>query len=133
VARSFYHGLSQPIQSQYIVLRLIRQSQLKWSLALKGWARLESDALLWARYKGEIYVVTGVIFKKQRAHQLIGKNKIVVPDHFYKIVYSPNQDQSIDFVMPNARVKKNQVAKYRGYIADIESRTGMRFFIELPE
>jgi endonuclease G len=103
----------------------------KAQLNRQGWARLESDVRCWAKSLKEVYVVTGVIFKNQTPCKFIGKNKVAVPDYFYKVIYAPKQHRAIAFVMPNAPVKKNQVSQYRDTIINIEQRTGMQFLSAL--
>ncbi|MCF6777796.1 DNA/RNA non-specific endonuclease [Thiotrichales bacterium 19X7-9] len=117
------------VQSFY----LSNMSPQKAGLNRQGWAQLESYVRFWAGYKQEVFVYTGPIFKKQKVNKAIGKNKIAVPNYFFKIIYAPKTHEAIAFVMPNSRVKKNAVAKYRVSIADIEKRTGLQFLTNLPK
>lgn len=112
---------------------LSNMSPQKAGLNRQGWAELEKDVRFWAGYKKEIYVYTGPIFKNSKSHKSIGKNKISVPEYFFKIIYAPTTNEAIAFVMPNARVNKKDVAKYRVSIANIEQRTGLQFLTDLPK
>lgn len=96
-----------------------------------GWAQLEKYERFWARAKGELYVYTGVIYKHKTPRTFIGKNKVAVPDYFYKIIYAPKSKEVIAFAMPNSKVDKSEVAHYRTSVADIEQRTGFTFFNHL--
>jgi len=96
-----------------------------------GWAQLEKYVRFWAKAKGELYVYTGVIYKNKTPSTFIGTGKVAVPDYFYKVIYAPKQKESIAFVMPNKKVEKKDVAKYRASIKDIQSRTGVNFFTTL--
>lgn len=97
-----------------------------------GWAQLEKYVRFWAKAKGELYVYTGVIYRNKTPRTFIGQGKVAVPDYFYKVIYAPKQKESIAFVMPNQKVEKKDVAKYRVAIKDIQMRTGVNFFIALP-
>ncbi|WP_440993422.1 DNA/RNA non-specific endonuclease [Cysteiniphilum litorale] len=112
---------------------LSNMSPQKGGLNRQGWAKLESDVRFWAQMYKEVYVYTGPVFKNSKTHKTIGKNKIWVPEYFFKVVYAPKQDKAIAFIMPNARVDKKDVAKYRVSIKDVEERTGLTFFNTLPE
>lgn len=112
---------------------LSNMSPQKAGLNRQGWAELEKYVRFWAKSKGEIYVYTGVIYKKMKPQKFIGKNKVAVPDYFYKIIYAPKQQETIAFVMPNASVSKKDVAKYRVSIVNIEQRTGLKFLTSLRD
>ena len=111
---------------------LSNMSPQKAGLNRHGWAKLESYVRFWAKAKGELYVYTGVIYKNKTPRNFIGKGKVAVPDYFYKVIYAPKQKESIAFVMPNAKVDKKDVAKYRVSIKDIQDRAGVNFFTALP-
>ncbi|WP_407919661.1 DNA/RNA non-specific endonuclease [Cysteiniphilum halobium] len=112
---------------------LSNMSPQKSGLNRQGWAKLESDVRFWAQMYKEVYVYTGPVFKNSKTHKTIGKNKIWVPEYFFKVVYAPKQDKAIAFIMPNARVDKKDVTKYRVSIKDVEQRTGLTFFNTLPK
>ncbi|MBK2126087.1 DNA/RNA non-specific endonuclease [Fangia hongkongensis] len=112
---------------------LSNMSPQKPQLNRKGWAELEKDVRFWARMYQEVYVYTGPIFKNSKSHKSIGKNKIYVPEYFFKIIYAPKQHKDIAFIMPNANVSKKNVANYRVSVKEIEQRTGLHFFNNLPE
>ena len=112
---------------------LSNMSPQKPGLNRHGWAQLESYVRFWTRAKGELYVYTGVIYKNKTPRTFIGKGKVAVPDYFYKIIYAPKQKESIAFAMPNNKVEKKDVSKYRVSIKDIQERTGFNFFVKVPE
>jgi len=97
-----------------------------------GWAQLEKYVRFWEKAKGELYVYTGVIYKNKMPRSFIGKGKVAVPDYFYKVIYAPKQKESIAFVMPNKKVEKQDVAKYRTSIKEIQARANVNFFNALP-
>ena len=103
-------------------------SPQKASLNRQGWAQLESYVRFWTKAKQELYIYTGPVYKNSKTHKTIGKNKVVVPEYYFKAIYAPNQNQVIAFIMPNAKVSKKDVAKYRVSLNDIKQRTGYDLF-----
>ena len=69
----------------------------------------------------------------------IGKGHVLVPEYFYKIVFSPFSDRprAIGFVMPNhneKRGRKNRpLSEYAVSVDSIETLTGIDFFPALPD
>ena len=101
-------------------------SPQKASLNRQGWAELEKDVRRWSQLKSGLLVYSGPIYKKKVANKYIGKG-LAVPDYFFKIVYSPKDHQTISFVMPNSKVSRKDVSKYRVSISNIEQRIGLSF------
>lgn len=99
----------------------------------QGWERLESYERRWANMYQVLFIYTGPIYKKKTIHNTIGFNRVAIPDYYFKILYAPLQHKAIAFVMPNAQVNRDDVAKYRVSIASIEERTGLKFLTALPE
>ena len=76
-------------------------------------------------HANEGHVFDGPVFKKGKAHKTIGNNKVVVPDYFFKVIYAPEKikgDKVIAFIMPNARVNKKDIAKYRVSLKEVQER-----------
>ncbi|WP_162902182.1 DNA/RNA non-specific endonuclease [Facilibium subflavum] len=99
----------------------------------QGWAQLEKYVRFWANMYQSLFVYTGAIYKKGKIHKTIGKNKIAVPDAFFKVIYAPKQDKTIAFIMPNAKVSRKKVAQYRVSITEVAQRTGLNFLTNLPK
>lgn len=112
---------------------LSNMSPQKAGLNRQGWAQLEKYVRFWAVSKGEIYEYTGSIYKNKKIHKTIGENKVAVPDFYFKVIYAPKQKESIAFVMPNSKVNRKDVAKYRVSIKDVENRTGLEFLTNIPK
>ena len=104
-------------------------SPQKAGLNRHGWAKLESKVRFWSVYYKGVYVITGGIYKNKKVHNTIG-NDVAIPNYFYKIIYAPNKHsppRTIAFVMPNSKVNRKDIAKYRVSIDNIEDRTGLTF------
>jgi len=99
-----------------------------------GWKYLESAVRKWLKRHGKPNIVTGVWFDDHP--EKIGKRKrqkVSVPAYWYKIVFDPKQMRAMAFWMPNAPVGKREWFKYRTTIDEIEAKTGIDFFPELPD
>lgn len=79
----------------------------------------------------EVIVVTGGVLIEDGLKS-IGENKVSIPRNFYKIVYVPEKQEMIGFVMPNQKIY-NDLLSYTRTVDEIEVLTGLNFFIELSE
>lgn len=69
------------------------------------WADLESTVRAIANKEGPIYVITGPAFINEgKAIPTIGKSKVWVPTHLYKIIYRPKSNQVMAYMMPNKQI-----------------------------
>lgn len=95
------------------------------------WSDLEQRVRHWAETRGGLIVVTGPILKEGLPS--IGKrNQIAVPESFYKIVYDPQTNQAIAFLMPNEG-SIELVKSFAISIDKVEKLTGINFFAQLPD
>lgn len=53
------------------------------------WNEMENQCRKWAKEYGDVYIVCGPILYKGK-HKTIGKNKVVVPEAFFKVVLCMN-------------------------------------------
>lgn len=99
------------------------------------WNRLEQKTRYWTKKYGTLYVITGGILEGKL--KTIGKEKVSVPELFYKIIldYKPsivtNKIKAIAFLM---RSKDSDEALYKFVVPidEIEKLTGIDFFSDLP-
>ena len=96
------------------------------------WNSIEIDCRRWARKYGDVYIVCGPILLN-REHEMIGSNKVVVPEAFFKVILrmSP-QPAAIGFIIRNNEGKKKK-DQYINTVDDIERITGIDFFPALPD
>lgn len=119
------------------------------------WLDLEHQVRRWARRDSAICVACGPILpRKDKNGKLInpvtgneyhittiGRNKVLVPEHFFKVILSPFGDhpKAIGFIMPNENVLRrdgrgNAPIKDFAYNIDrVEEITGIDFFAILPD
>lgn len=100
-----------------------------------AWNDLEQQCRKWARRYGSLHIVCGPIFYDSNAtgRKTIGRNKIAVPDAFFKVVYRPgNHPQAIGFVYAN-NSQYQSFADARRTVDEIERITGIDFYPQLPD
>lgn len=82
---------------------------------------------------GKMLVVTGPVFKSAKGKGTIGKNKVVIPDAFYKVILVDNGGlKGVGFYCENVAGKK-KLDTYARSIDEIEKITGIDFFHKLPD
>lgn len=98
----------------------------------RGWKNLEGKIRDWAIADSAIIVICGPIVAKQP--KTIGKNKVVVPQQFFKVVLSPfvKPMRAIGFLFNNKQAVE-PLSTYAVTIDSIERLTNMDFFAPLPD
>lgn len=94
------------------------------------WNTLEQKTRYWARKYDGVYVVTGGVLIGDL--ETIGSERVAVPELFYKIVYDPDNEKMIAFLIPN----KNSSTPLYDYVVSVDSvevLTGIDFFPELED
>lgn len=94
------------------------------------WKQLEELVRGWVVTDSLLYVVSGPVLAGNM--QVIGVNKVAVPLHYYKVIYSPTKGKMIAFLMPNENIKE-AVSSYSTTVDKIEEITNIDFFHELPD
>jgi endonuclease G len=96
------------------------------------WNVIERKCRKWAQEYGDLFIVCGPILLNKE-HETIGKNKVVVPEAFFKVILRLNpQPTAIAFVVRNNEGKKKK-DQYVNTIDDVERITGIDFFPTLPD
>tara|TARA_B100000925_G_scaffold276511_1_gene243707 strand:- start:360 stop:1268 length:909 start_codon:yes stop_codon:yes gene_type:complete len=95
-----------------------------------GWKKLEDLVRSWASYKTLYVTVAGVLNDNNLIN--IGSNNVTVPSRFYKIIFDPNQNKVIAFVMPNTKIS-GELSDYVVTVDVIENITGIDFLSELED
>ena len=95
---------NRAIQKQTFLMSNIAPQ--KPQLNRRYWAKIEKFARLQARKYGKVEVVTGVCGNKGYI-----KNKVGIPDYWYKIIYIPKTKKTIAFLVPNSNAAGKRKAK----------------------
>ncbi len=97
------------------------------------WNEIEMACREWAVKYKDIYIVCGPIYLRKE-HEVIGQNKVVVPEAFFKVVLCLNgKPKGIGFICRNTAGNRT-IDKYVNSIKEVERVTGINFFPHLsPE
>ncbi len=57
---------------------------------------------------------------------------MTVPGYYYKVIYSPDKQQMIAFIMPNRKLSE-PITSYIKSVDEVESLTGIDFFYDLDD
>lgn len=102
------------------------------SLNSGDWNDLEIQCREWARKYGDIYIVCGPVFMN-RQHRTIGRNRVVVPEAFFKVVLCMSgTPRAIGFIYRNER-GRHKMMSYVNTVDEVERITGYDFFAALPD
>lgn len=106
-----------------------------------AWVRLEKYIAFLAWRTQNVYVVTGSLYKpyklkRQLRYRLIGRNRVAVPTHFYKVILYEDHDGHLSieaFVAQNSILIKTdeELDRFRINADDLdklEGWTGLQFF-----
>ncbi len=95
------------------------------------WNKLENHLRSLVKTHGPLEVVTGPLFlsheengKKFVTYQVIGKNEVAVPTHFFKVVLA--KDEVWSYVIPNKPASK-PLEEYHFPIEKLEKISGIQF------
>lgn len=96
------------------------------------WNEMEMACRKWAKKYGDLYIVCGPILYKGK-HKTIGKNKVVVPEAFFKVVLRTGDNpQAIGFIYKNTSGNRSKDS-YVNTVDEVERITGIDFFPSLPD
>lgn len=110
----------------------------KASLNQGPWARLEDQErnLAKAANVDEVYVLTGPLYEHFEG-TLPGTNKVhTIPSGYWKIIFvgsTPADGMYASFVMEQEAPKASSFCDYRVPVEQIEERSGLTFWSDLPE
>jgi endonuclease G len=94
------------------------------------WNRLEEKIRYWSTAKEGLYVVTGGVLTDDL--KTIGKEKVSVPNYFYKVLLSKNGTQMIGFLVPHEN-SNQPLYEFVVSVDEIEKMTGIDFYPNLSD
>ena len=92
-----------------------------------GWRQLEMYARQIAVRYGEVYVITGPIYKGSKITS-IGPSGVLVPTHLFKILYNPVKNETLSFIVPNKPMPSGAAKQHISTVATVERLTNIKFF-----
>ena len=97
------------------------------------WNSIEQQCRSWAKEYGKVYVVCGPVYLNKQ-HRKLGKNKVVVPDAFFKVVLCmEGKPKAIGFICRNQTQKGKKKTDFVNSVDEVERITGYDFFSKLPD
>lgn len=119
----------QAMRESFSLLNICPQNA---SLNSGLWNSIEIDCRNWANKFGDIYIVCGPIYLNKE-HTVIGENKVLVPEAFFKVVLCLNETpKAFGFIVRNTEGNSKRDLYYNS-IDQVERITGYDFFYELPD
>ena len=116
------------INQSFLLTNMCVQAQ---RLNTGSWNRLEMKCRNLAIKYGKIYIVTGPIFNNGKVTSTMGKNKVAIPDAFFKVLLClEGEPKAIGFIYPNNNDKQNMQDAVRT-VNQIEEITSIDFFPQL--
>ncbi len=96
------------------------------------WNRLEMQVRRWAKKKGALFVITGGVLED--GLEQIGEEDVDVPRYYYKIVATGNETaiKAVAFLI-EGKESSQPLDRFVVPIDELEKRTGIDFFHELPD
>jgi len=97
-----------------------------------AWNDLEIRCRDWAREFGDIYIVTGPIFRSEKP-RTIGRNKVAVPDAYFKVVLCMRgTPKALGFIYEN-KSGQGSMQSHVVTVDKVEEVTGIDFFPSLDK
>jgi len=99
----------------------------------EDWNDLEIQCRSWAREYGEVTIVCGPLFEYEGDPRRIGKNKVMVPTGFFKVLYCAEPEpRTLGFIFKN-NGKRQPWRQQVCTVDEVESRTGFDLFYLLAD
>ena len=126
-------GHMSPVGDMYVDKKAMLESFYMSNMAPQvpgnnenGWRLLEMFVKELSQARGDLYVVTGPVYVGPIKY--IGKGKVAVPTHFYKIIVDTNTNAVMSFIVPNIPFEQKDIPKYIASISEIKRLTDINFF-----
>ncbi|MBL7893617.1 MAG: DNA/RNA non-specific endonuclease [Bacteroidia bacterium] len=87
------------------------------------WKKLENQERAEAKQYGKIKVFIGSTGELKK----IGKDKVVVPEYCWKIIYIESLNTYECYIFPNKKPKKSDYTSYKVPLTEIEQKTNIKF------
>lgn len=93
------------------------------------WAKIETDVRKYVlRSRGDVFVYTGPLFLEQSV-STIGRGRVWVPSHLFKLVYDESTHRSWAYILPNTDdARMSAPMSYESFV----QHTGYQFLRGLP-
>ena len=122
---------SQAMKESFYMTNICPQ---KPGLNRGNWKELEEQIREWAILDSALLIVCGPVVTDKSKNKTIGKNKVTIPERFFKVIVAPylEKPRGIGFLFTNDD-KNRRLQDYVVTIDSIEYITGIDFFPALPD
>lgn len=97
------------------------------------WRILEEKCRDWARRGEDFYIVCGPVLKEGVKHKRIGRNKVTVPEGFFKVLLVlGDKERAVGFLYPNDDCEAD-LSTYAVSVDSVEAVTGIDFYASLED
>ena len=99
------------------------------------WKQLEAAVHKHAAAHGTAWIYSGPVFAGGKPTKTIGRDKVAIPTHTYKVVLCVHPDgvkEMFGFVLPNVTKPTGAIDSYSVSVNQVEKLTGLDFFSALP-
>lgn len=94
-----------------------------------AWKKLEEKVREAAVRCKKLHVISGPVFERAD-YKRIGNSRVAVPHGYYKVLYAPEQNEMIGFILPNADASSN-LSRYAVSVYDVEDAVQLEFLMKL--
>ncbi len=117
-------GTNEAMAQSFSLANIVPQAPIN---NRKTWAKIENDTRKYVmRAAGDVYVITGPAYAVNPA--TIGRNKVWIPQHLFKLVYDPSSKRAWAHWIDNT--DEARVGKPISY-QELVQRTGIDFLSEI--
>ena len=109
---------------------MLNMAPQKRELNGQGWKRLEEIVRVWASDRSELIIYVGPVLLTKK-NRTIGRRKVAVPREFWKVIVDPGKREALAFMMPQKRIRADEIERWTTSIADVERMAGVK--LALPE
>lgn len=99
------------------------------------WKRLEAAVRGLPKSDGDVWVISGPLFAGGNPLRHIGKNRVAVPTHTFKVVLCVKRNGAKEMfaaILPNIQKPKGKLADYTVSVNEVEKLANLDFFSALP-
>ena len=109
--------------ASFLLTNIVPQSRI---MNRGVWEQIEAATRHLANQLGEIFVVTGSLFQPDSNGkiQAIGRNRVLVPSHMFKAIYSPSTQTAAAYLCPNTDTGTPSIIS----LQDLERYAGINLF-----
>ena len=94
-----------------------------------AWQELEEKVRELAKKYKKIHVISGPVFNGDN-YKKIGRSRVAVPHGYYKVLYAPEHNEMIGFILPN-KDADSDLSKYAVSVYDVEDAVQLEFFMSV--